>query len=75
MEIKDHGGRRSGIDRRETAIQLTFTDRRSGLERRSGFDRRSGKDRRSNRGFRYLMGTDRRKWFRTPDLILAMSNA
>ncbi|MFC1858245.1 hypothetical protein ACFL9U_09500 [Thermodesulfobacteriota bacterium] len=75
MEIKDHGGRRSEIDRRVIIIQIGFPDRRFGSERRGGFDRRGGKDRRSNKGLRYLIGTDRRRWFINPNLILSMDNA
>jgi hypothetical protein len=38
--VFDHGGRRSGIDRRKIVYDLHIPERRSGKERRSGLDRR-----------------------------------
>jgi hypothetical protein len=40
--IKDRGGTRSGIDRRQKASTEFKNERRKGKDRRSGFDRRSG---------------------------------
>jgi hypothetical protein len=42
-------------DRRQAAIPIDFTDRRSGV------DRRSGRDRRNPKGFRSMIGFDRRR--------------
>jgi len=69
MSIKDNGGRRLGIERRQTRITIEFEDRRSGEERRNGQDRRSGNDRRDPTGFRHLAGLDRRYAFRREALI------
>ena len=38
--IKDNGGRRLGIDRRQFSYNLHIPERRSGKDRRSGHDRR-----------------------------------
>jgi hypothetical protein len=46
IRIKDNGGARSGIDRRQTPGESDNSERRSGRERREGFDRRAGIDRR-----------------------------
>jgi hypothetical protein len=40
LSIKDKGGRRSGIDRRQFSYNDHIPERRSGKDRRSGFDRR-----------------------------------
>jgi hypothetical protein len=45
--LRDNGGRRSGIDRRRFNYSGHFPERRSGIERRSGLDRRLGEERRS----------------------------
>ncbi len=42
---RDEAGRRTGMDRRMTAVPVSF-ERRSGIDRRSVEDRRSGRDRR-----------------------------
>lgn len=39
----DHGGRRSGIERRQFTYMFHIPERRSGKDRRSGFDRRTQK--------------------------------
>jgi hypothetical protein len=44
--IKDSGGSRSGIDRRQTLGEHHSSERRSGRDRRRGFDRRADIDRR-----------------------------
>ena len=44
--IKDSGGSRSGIDRRQTPSDYNSSERRSGRDRRRGFDRRACIDRR-----------------------------
>jgi hypothetical protein len=59
----DCGGRRSGDDRRQLALPFEFPERRLSEDRRGGDDRRSGSDRRSRKGFRALVGLDRRRWF------------
>ncbi len=40
MVIKDNGGRRSGVDRRQFSYTSYIPERRSGVERRCGEDRR-----------------------------------
>ena len=40
IQLKDNGGRRSGIDRRVFSYAGYLPERRTGEERRSGFDRR-----------------------------------
>lgn len=42
--LYDHGGRRSGIERRKIVYDLHVPERRSGIDRRSGFDRRQPAD-------------------------------
>jgi hypothetical protein len=44
--IKDSGGSRSGIERRQTPSEYNSSERRSGRDRRRGFDRRASIDRR-----------------------------
>lgn len=39
--VKDNGGRRSGVERRQAAALDVVAERRSGNDRRSGIDRRS----------------------------------
>ena len=46
FNIRDNGGRRTGIDRRRFNYSGHFPERRSGEERRSGLERRSGEERR-----------------------------
>ena len=54
--IKDRGGTRSGLERRQNHQSHEGTERRSGRDRRKGIDRRSGlarrrtPDRRNNNG-------------------------
>ena len=64
METADKGGRRLSTDRRQILSEIDFDDRRSGGERRSGTDQRSGLDRRTRKGFRAMIGMDRRKCFK-----------
>jgi len=45
-EIEDHGGTRTGADRRKTAESDRASERRTGRDRRKGFDRRSDLGRR-----------------------------
>jgi hypothetical protein len=61
MESLNCGGRRSGNDRRQLSLPIEFPERRLAEDRRSGVDRRSGLDRRSPKGFRALVGLDRRE--------------
>ncbi len=42
-KLKDNGGRRSGIDRRQFSYLVHIPERRSGQQRQSEIDRRSGK--------------------------------
>jgi hypothetical protein len=44
--IKDNGGSRSGVERRQFDYTESIPERRSGKERRKGFDRRMGLGRR-----------------------------
>jgi len=46
IRIKDKGGSRSGIDRRQIPGESNGSERRSGRDRRRGFDRRASIDRR-----------------------------
>lgn len=62
--MNDNGGRRTGLDRRQSTIIISFPDRRSVDERRKLFDRRSGLDRRNQNSFRALFGYERRWAFR-----------
>ena len=48
FELRDNGGRRSGVDRRYFSYSGHIPDRRFGDDRRSISDRRSGLDRREN---------------------------
>jgi hypothetical protein len=47
MLLADHGGRRSGAERRQFSYNSHLPERRSDQNRRSGKDRRSGFDRRN----------------------------
>ena len=69
MEILDTGGRRSGIERRQSIFPINFLDHRNGDDRRNGIDRRSGLERRDPKGFRRLLGMDRRKRWRNIILV------
>ena len=53
--LKDKGGRRSEIDRRQFSFSIQFTERRSGKDRRSGFDRRV-------KPLYFMGGKERRKY-------------
>jgi len=46
IRIKDSGGTRSGIERRQSPGEYDSSERRSGRDRRRGFDRRADIDRR-----------------------------
>jgi hypothetical protein len=46
LELRDYGGRRSGIDRRYFSYSDHIPERRMGENRRSQEERRSGSDRR-----------------------------
>jgi len=61
MELIDNGGRRLATERRQLSVQINFPDQRSGKERRGGVGRRIVLDRRSKKGFRAIVGADRRK--------------
>jgi hypothetical protein len=67
MAAKDKGGRRLGTDRRRSSDPVDFPERRMLADRRKGNDRRSGFDRRSEKGFRRLIGWDRRRWFNSAE--------
>jgi len=45
-ELRDYGGRRSGIDRRYFSYSDHIPERRHAIDRRSYEERRSGQDRR-----------------------------
>ncbi|MBN1905434.1 MAG: hypothetical protein JW927_10085 [Deltaproteobacteria bacterium] len=47
-ELKDNGGRRSGVDRRYFSYSNHIPERRYGADRRSLSERRTGKDRRDD---------------------------
>jgi hypothetical protein len=65
-ELRDNGGRRSGIDRRYFSYSDHIPERRNEKERRALEDRRAGVDRRNVGGVMNLveeeqrMGADRR---------------
>jgi len=46
-ELRDNGGRRSGVDRRQFLYTDYIPERRAGEDRRSRVDRRCGEDRRN----------------------------
>jgi hypothetical protein len=46
LELRDYGGRRSGIDRRYFSYSDHIPERRRGRDRRDREERRSGSDRR-----------------------------
>ncbi len=62
-------GRRSSSDRRQFLSTILASDRRSAGDRRGGADRRGGTDRRSPKGFRAIIGQDRRIWCACPRLF------
>ena len=47
QELRDNGGRRSGVDRRQYSYTGHIPERRAGEDRRSRLDRRCGEDRRN----------------------------
>ena len=47
MLLKDNGGRRLGVDRRQFSYTNHIPDRRRGYDRRTGLDRRNYTDRRN----------------------------
>jgi hypothetical protein len=53
ITIRDHGGTRTGMDRRKNIQPYEGIERRSGKDRRKGFDRRSGLARRRTPDRRY----------------------
>ena len=69
MKDPDNGRRRSSSERRQSVFPINFMNRRFGEDRRNGSDRRSGVDRRSPKGFRRLIGSDRRKGWRSIILV------
>lgn len=63
--IKDNGGSRSGVQRRQLDYSKSTPERRSGKERRKGFDRRMGLgQRRENQNPGDLLPIERRDEFR-----------
>ena len=66
--LRDNGGRRSGIDRRQFSYSAHIPERRCGQDRRSRKDRRSGIERRKVTGVRISIdrrsGMERRAAFR-----------
>ena len=63
--IKDRGGTRSGIDRRQNPSLHHKIERRKFKDRRRGFDRRGGLGRR--RGLNFKSAIERRDIFRHRD--------
>jgi hypothetical protein len=63
--IKDNGGSRSGVQRRQLDYSESTPERRSGKERRKGFDRRMGLgQRREHQNPGDLLPIERRDEFR-----------
>ncbi len=60
--IKDRGGTRSGVDRRQKSSSDNSLDKRKVQDRRTGFDRRSGLGRRRDRNLERAI--ERRDVFR-----------
>ena len=59
FSLRENGGRRSGIDRRQISYAGHIPERRSGKDRRSSSDRRSKSDRRGGEERRtYMMHID-----------------
>ena len=67
QELRDNGGRRSGVDRRQFLYTGHIPERRAGEDRRSRVDRRCGEDRRNGNDQTVEMnrrsGLDRRAAF------------
>jgi hypothetical protein len=63
--IKDRGGTRSGVDRRQKSSSDNSLDKRKVKNRRKGFDRRSGLGRKRNRNLERAI--ERRDVFRERD--------
>ena len=65
--LRDNGGRRSGVDRRQFLYTDHIPERRAGEDRRSRLDRRCGEDRRNGNDQTVEMnrrsGLDRRAAF------------
>ena len=57
LALRDNGGRRFNIDRRQFSYTDHIPDRRSGKDRRSGMDRRSGLEQRSYEDRRFAFFT------------------
>jgi len=70
METIECRGRRLGVDRRRLSLPTEFSERRSPEDRRGGVERRSCLERRSSKGFRSLVGLDRRKCFSKKKLVI-----
>ncbi|MBU0987638.1 MAG: hypothetical protein KKH68_10345 [Proteobacteria bacterium] len=73
VALKDNGGRRSGIERRQTSINQFIPEIRRGIDRRCAKDRRCSPNRREEwiNGTKVLdlrTGIDRRKFF-NKDLV------
>ena len=47
QDLRDNGGRRSGVDRRKFSYTGHIPERRAGEDRRRRIDRRCGEDRRN----------------------------
>jgi hypothetical protein len=63
--IKDNGGSRLGVERRQFEYTESIPERRSGKERRKGFDRRMGLgQRRGHQNPGDLLPIERRDQFR-----------
>ena len=63
--IKDNGGSRSGVERRQFKVTESTPERRSGKERRKGIDRRMGiGQRRGHQNPGDLLPIERRDQFR-----------
>ena len=68
QELKDNGGRRSGVDRRRFSYTGHIPERRAGEDRRRRIDRRCGEERRNGNDqtveINRRSGPDRRAAFR-----------
>jgi hypothetical protein len=63
QQMQDHGGARSGRERRKESEPFDGSEQRSGRDRRRGFDRRSGIERRRSNGRR------NERYFRDGELV------
>ena len=67
QDLRDNGGRRSGVDRRQFLYTDYIPERRAGEDRRRRIDRRCGEDRRNGNDQTVEMnrrsGLDRRAAF------------